>query len=142
MWPGLGIGVKRSCTYVCTYCTHTHTPYVSYSMLEHVYLCACLSTPCISPICNRILAAFLFKPLCPSCVASTIERSIVYSCSVCYIVHMVHMVFALRTALEISRGVVSVFFFLPSSVGITARLGLFVSLAYHRGGSLPVMLRA
>lgn len=77
-----------------------------------VFVCVCLSTPCISPMCNRILAALLFKPLC-SCVTSTVERPIVNSRSVCYIVHMIHMVFALRTALEISRVVVSVFFFSP-----------------------------
>lgn len=54
-----------------------------------------------------------------------------------------HMALALWTALEISWVVVNVFPHpLPCSVGITARLGLFVSLAYHRGGSLAVMLRA
>lgn len=113
MWHGLGIGVKGC---VCVYLLHTHTPYVSipgckYSMLEHVYLCVCLSTPCSYPICNRILAAFLLKPLCPSHATSTIEQPIVYSHSVRYIIHMMHMVFALRTAWEISWVFASVFFF-------------------------------
>lgn len=75
-----------------------------------VYMC--LSTPCNSPICTKILAAFLFKPLCPSCATSTIECSIVYARCVCYIVHMMHMV---STALEISSSVVRLFFFLHSS---------------------------
>lgn len=107
-----------------------------------VCLYMCLSTPCNSPICTKILAAFLFKPLCPSCAKSTIECSIVYARCVCYIVHMMHMV---STALEISSSVVRLFFFfciLPTSVGITACLGLFVSLAYRCGGSMAVMPRA
>lgn len=147
LWCGLGIGVEGFCKYVHIYCIHS--PYVSkavytYSMLGHMYLCmcVCLSTLHISPISERILAAFLFKPLCASCATSTIEQPILYSLSVCYIVHTMHMVFGLRAALEISWVVIGVFFSpLLSSVGITARPGLFVSLAYHGGGSLAVMLR-
>lgn len=118
LWLGVGIGV--GCVCLCVY--------------------MCLSTPCNSPICTKILAAFLFKPLCPSCATSTIECSIVYARCVCYIVHMMHMV---STALEISSTVVRLFFcILPTSVGITACLGLFVSLAYRCGGSMAVMPRA
>lgn len=74
-------------------------------------ICVCLSTLRISPISKRILAAVLFKPLCPSCATSTTEQPFLYSLSVCYIVHTMHMVFGLRAALEIRRVVVSVFFF-------------------------------
>ncbi len=134
---------------VCVYLLSTHHLYQYLrvnTVCWNMCICVCLSTPCIFAICYRVLAAFLFKPQCPSCATSTTERPIVYSRSVCYFIHMMHMVFALRTALEISWAVVFRFFVffspIPSSVGITARLGLFVSLAYHRSGSLAVMLRA
>lgn len=54
----------------------------------------------------------------------------------------VHNIFALRTALKISTIVVVFFSSLLSFVDITARPGLFLSLAYHRSGSWAVMLRA
>ena len=100
--------------------THTHTPYVSIPTgnycieCVHVCFCVCLCTLCISPICGTILAAFLFKPLCPSCATSTMERAIAYSHGVHSIKRMMHMVLALRTAFEISCVVVSVRFFFSS----------------------------
>lgn len=106
---------------VCVQCAHTHTPYVSiptgnYSIVcVHVCFCVCLCTPYISPICGTILAAFLFKPLCPSCATSTMKRPIAYSHGVHSIKRMMHMVLALRTAFEISCVVVSVFFFFSSA---------------------------
>lgn len=65
-----------------------------------------------------------------------------HSVSVCYIVHTLHMLLVSEPHWKLA-GLLLVFFFslLLSSVGITACPGLFVSIAYHGGGSLAVMLR-
>lgn len=50
-----------------TICKWLHLNTVCWSIFE----CVCLSAPSICSICERILAAFLFKPLCPPRAIST-----------------------------------------------------------------------
>lgn len=141
-WPGLGNGPEG----LYVYLLYTHP--ISINLRVHtVYVYTVHTGTCVFfytiPSLQSVAKSWLFsccRVLSQS--AFTMVWPIAYSYSVCYILHMMHMVVALRTALEISWAVASWFFPLPSSVGITACLGLFVSLAYHRGGSLAVMLRA
>lgn len=74
----------KGCVCVCVYRLTAHTLCINtlvYLQYAGSCVCVCLSTPSISPICHTILAAFLFKPQCPSCATSTIERPIVYFAS-------------------------------------------------------------
>lgn len=145
LWPGLGIGVNRLCVlFVCivythTICINTHV-YIQYAE-TCVFVCVFVYIMHLSNLQENLGCLPIQTPVSFLCY---IHNRATYCVFTQRFLHCTHGANGLCSQNCIGNLLGCVCFSppLPFSVGITARTGLFVSLAYHRGRSMAVMLRA